>query len=72
MFIVKLCILCVCVCVCVCVCWASLVAQLLKNPILWPPDMKNVLLEETLMLGKTEGSRIRGQQSMRCLDVITN
>ena len=57
-----------CVCVCVCVYWASLVAQLLKNPILWPPDMKNILLEETLMLGKIEGGRRRGQQRMRWLD----
>ena len=54
-----------CVCVCVCVCWASLVAQLLKNPILWSPDMKNILLEETLMLGKIEGGRRREQQRMR-------
>ena len=56
----------------VCVWGASLVAQLLKNPILWPPDMKNFLLEETLMVGKTEGRRRRGQQRMRWLDVITD
>ena len=29
-------------------------------------------LEKTLMLGKIEGRRRRGQQSMRWLDVITN
>ena len=29
-------------------------------------------LEKTLMLGKTEGERRRGQQRMRWLDSITN
>ena len=29
-------------------------------------------LEKTLMLGKTEGRRKRGQQRTRCLDGITN
>ena len=29
-------------------------------------------LEKTLMLGKVEGGRRRGQQRMRCLDGITN
>ena len=29
-------------------------------------------MEKTLMLGKTEGRRRRGQQSMRCLDGITD
>ena len=29
-------------------------------------------LEKTLMLGKIEGSRIRGRQRMRCLDGITD
>ena len=29
-------------------------------------------LEKTLMLGKIEGKRRRGQQRMRCLDWITN
>ena len=28
--------------------------------------------EKTLMLGKIEGRRRRGQQSMRCVDGITN
>ena len=29
-------------------------------------------MEKTLMLGKTEGKRRRGQQRMRCLDSIIN
>ena len=29
------------------------------TPILWPPDVKNWLIEKTLMLGKTEGGRRR-------------
>ena len=29
-------------------------------------------LEKTLLLGKIEGRRRRGQQRMRCLDGITN
>ena len=40
--------------------------------ILWPPDMKNDSLEKTLMLGKIEGRRRRGQQRMRWLDGITD
>ena len=31
-----------------------------------------MILEKTLMLGKTEGRRRRGQQRMRWLDGITN
>ena len=42
-----------------------------ETPILWPPAVKNYLLEKTLMLGKIEGRR-RGQQRMRWLDGITN
>ena len=30
--------------------------------ILWPPDAKNLLLRKTLVLGKIEGERGRGQQ----------
>ena len=30
-----------------------------------PPDVKNRLLEKTLMLGKTEGGRRSGRQRMR-------
>ena len=39
-----------------------------KTPILWPPDS----FEKTLMLGKIEGRRRRGQQRMRWLDGITD
>ena len=41
-------------------------------PILWPPDAKNWLMEKTLMLGKIEGRRRRGQQGMKWLDGITD
>ena len=40
-----------------------------ETPILWPPTDS---FEKTLMLGKIEGWRRRGQQRMRWLDVITN
>ena len=40
-----------------------------ETPILWPPDDS---LEKTLMLGKIEGRRRRGQQRMRWLDGIAN
>ena len=43
-----------------------------EAPILWPPDVKNRLIGKTLMLGKTEGRRRRGQQRMRWLDGITD
>ena len=42
-----------------------------EAPILWPPDAKNSF-EKTLMLGKIEGRRRRGQQKMRWLDGITD
>ena len=42
-----------------------------ETPILWPPDAKSSL-EKTLMLGKIEGRRRRGQQRMRWLDGITD
>ena len=43
-----------------------------EAPIPWPPDTKNrLILEKTLMLGKTEGKR-RGQPRTRWLDGITN
>ena len=38
-----------------------------KSPIFWPPDAKNWLTGKTLMLGKIEGRRRRGQQRMRSL-----
>ena len=40
--------------------------------ILWPPDVKNGLIGKYLMLGKIEGRRRRGHQSMRWLDGITD
>ena len=43
-----------------------------ETPILWPPDEKSFSFEKTLMLGKIEGGRRRGQQRMRWLDGITN
>ena len=43
-----------------------------ETPILWPPDMKNWLLEKTLVLGKIEGRKRRWQQRMRWLDGITD
>ena len=39
-----------------------------ETPILWPPDA----LEKTLMLGKIESRRRKGQQRMRWLDGITD
>ena len=42
-----------------------------EAPILWPPDTTDSL-EKTLILGKIEGKRRRGQQRMRWLDGITN
>ena len=42
-----------------------------ETPILWPPNGKSGLTEKTLMLGKIEGGRRRGQQGMRWLDGIT-
>ena len=41
-----------------------------ETPILWPPHAKNWLF--SLMQGKIEGGRRRGQQRMRCLDGITD
>ena len=43
-----------------------------ETPKLWPPDMKNFSLEKSLMLGKIEGGRRRGQQRMTWFDVITD
>ena len=44
----------------------------LKLPILCPPIWRTDSLEKTLMLGKIEGRRRRGQQRMRWLDAITD
>ena len=41
-------------------------------PVLWPPDGKTWLTGKTLMLGKIEGRRRRGQQRMSWLDGTTN
>ena len=44
-----------------------------ETPILWPPDAKRTdLFEKTLMLGKIEGKRRKGQQRMRWFDGIIN
>ena len=40
--------------------------------ILWPPDAKSRLVRKSLMLGKIEGRRRKGQQRMGWLDGITN
>ena len=42
-----------------------------EAPILWPPVGKSDSSEKTLVLGKIEGRRRRGQQRMRWLDGIT-
>ena len=44
----------------------------IEAPILWPPDVKTGSLEKTLILGKIEGRRRRGQQRMKWLDGITD
>ena len=41
-----------------------------ETPILWPPDVKSDSLEKTLMLGKIEGRKRRGQERIRWLDGI--
>ena len=43
-----------------------------EAPVFWLPDVKSRLTGKTLMLGKIEGKRRRGQQRMRCLDGITD
>ena len=43
-----------------------------ETPILWPPDRRANSLEKTPMLGKIEGRRRRGGQTMRWLDGIIN
>ena len=43
-----------------------------ETPILWPPMRRADSYEKTLMLGKIEGRRRRGQQRMRWLDSITD
>ena len=41
-----------------------------ETPILWPPGLFS--FEKTLMLGKIEGRRRRGQQRIRWLDSVTD
>ena len=43
-----------------------------EAPILWPPDVESWLIEKTLMLGKIESKRRRGQLRIRWLDGITD
>ena len=43
-----------------------------EAPIVWPPDTRADSLEKTLMLGKIEGRKRRGQQRMRWLNGITD
>ena len=43
-----------------------------ETPMLWPPDTKKWLTGKTLILGKIEGRRRRGQQRMRWLGGITD
>ena len=53
--------------------WISLVTDAeAETPILWSPDAKKWLTENTWMLGKIEGGKRRGWQRMRCLDGITD
>ena len=43
-----------------------------EAPIFWPPHGRVDSFEKTLMLGKIEGRRRRGQQRLRWLDGITD
>ena len=43
-----------------------------EAPILWPPDAKSQLTGKDTDLGKIQGRRKRGQQSIIRLDDITN
>ena len=43
-----------------------------ETPILWHLMQRTYSFEKSLMLGKTEGRRKRGQQRTRWLDRITN
>ena len=43
-----------------------------ETPALWPCNGRTDSFEKTLMLGKIEGERRRGQQRMRWLDGITD
>ena len=41
-----------------------------ETPRVWPPDAKSWLIEKTLMLGKIEGGRRRGQQRMNTIQPL--
>ena len=43
-----------------------------ETPIFWPPDVKNWLMEQVLMLRKVEGKRRSGGQRRGWLNSITN
>ena len=43
-----------------------------ETPLLWPPNAKSWCILKTLMLGKIEDRRRKGQKRMRWLDGITN
>ena len=43
-----------------------------ETPVLWPPHVKSLLMEKTLMLGGIGGRRRRGRQRMRWLDGIAD
>ena len=43
-----------------------------ETPIVRPPDARADSFKKTVMLGKIEGGRRRGQQRMRWLDGITD
>ena len=43
-----------------------------EAPVLWPLMWRTDSLEKTLMLGKSQGGRRRGQQRMRYLDGVTD
>ena len=43
-----------------------------ETPVLWPPEGRTDSFEKTGMLGKIEGKRRKGQQSMRWLDGMTD
>ena len=52
--------------------WIFIARTDAETRILWPPDVKNWLIEKNLILGKIEGRRRRGQQRMRWLHSITD
>ena len=43
-----------------------------EAPVLWPPDAKSDSLAKTLMMGKIEAKRRRGQQRMKWIDSFTD